>query len=228
MRWPGRVIIACLMAGLITQRIPAQSTTRSTTLTTLLIVDLTSPKAAARTLWNAVTAEDAAVVAQALDAASNDDRELNEAIAALLVAGRGLSDEAREKFGKAADPVGRPMLDTTDLQKLQAANVTETGDSATIQIEGNPKPLSLRRREGKWRVVISDFAGATPENRRQQIKLVRDLASAVQELKMEIASGKYQTPQEAERYIQERLHEVMTEKYRPASAPSTRAVPTTR
>ena len=55
----------------------------------------------------------------------------------------------------------------------------------------------------------------------QQIKLLKNMTIAINELAREIKSGKYQSSAEAERYVQEKLHAVMIETFKPARTPAT-------
>ena len=142
-------------------------------------------------------------------------------MADLLVAGKKLGDAARQRYGKSGDPIGRGMLDPADLSKLDSATVKESGDTATVTVEGQPRPMSFRKQGEQWRLVVTDFGGAAPENIAKQIKLVSQMAAAVNESATEVAAGKYPTAQEAENVIQQRFHAVMIDNYRPASAPAT-------
>ena len=91
-------------------------------------------------------------------------RALADAMADFIVAGKTLGDAARAKYGAAGDPLGRGMLDPADLAKLDAATVKETGDAATLDVPGQARPMSFRRQDGAWRLVVTDFGGASPES----------------------------------------------------------------
>lgn len=182
--------------------------------------DLSSPKAAAKSLFNAITAADREAVAASLYSTNADQAQLASAMADMIVAGKKLGDASRDRFGKSGDPIGRGMLDPADLTKIDDAAVTETGDSATLTVAGQPRPMSFRKQDGKWKLVITDFGGAAPENITKQIRLVRLMTEAIETSAKEIAAGEYKTPDAALTAIQQRLHAVMLQFYRPATTRS--------
>ena len=186
--------------------------------------DLSSPKAAAKSLFNAVNANDRDAIRACFFAADARQSELAAAMADLIANGRRLGDAARERFGKAGDPIGRGMLDPSDLGKIDAAAVTETGDVATLFIPGQQRPMTFRKQDGKWRLSIADFGGAAPDNIDKQIKLVRLMADAMDTSAKELSAAQYKTVDEAILAIQQRLHAVMLTVAHPAT---TRAATTT-
>jgi hypothetical protein len=179
--------------------------------------DLSTPKQAARTLFNAISAGDRDAVRASLYADTDARRELASAMADLIVAGKKLGDTAHAKFGAAGDPIGRGMLDPSDLSKLEAAVAKESGDAATIEVPGQPRPMSFRRQDGKWKLVVTDFGGAAPENIGKQTKLVRLIGDAVATAANDVDSGKYKTAEEATYAIQQSLHHAMLTFTRPAT-----------
>ncbi len=165
------------------------------------------------------------MVARAFYAADDAQRALADAMADLLVNGKRLGDAARDRYGKDADAIGRGMLDPSDLSRLRDAVVKQSGDTAVIEVPGQPRPMSFRRgRDGQWGLVVTDFGGAAPENIARQTRLVKMMADAMDESAREVASGKIPTPDAATASIQKRLHEVMLNFTRPAT---TRAATTT-
>src|SRR5206468_12364587 len=128
-----------------------------------------------------------------------------------------LGDAAHARFGKAGDPIGRGMLDPSDLAKLEEATVNQNGDAATVLVPGQPRPMSFRRQNNQWKLVVTDFAGAAPENIQKQIKLVELMADAVDTSAKEVSSGKYQTADDALNGIKQRLDGVMLAFYRPTT-----------
>lgn len=196
--------------------------------TTSIAVDLSSPKSAAKTLFNAISQGDRDAVRAALFAGDDAQAQLVAAMADLIVSGKRLGDAAHEKFGKAGDPIGRGMLDPSDLAKLEQAKETPggaggaggAGDTVTLQVEGQPRPMSFRRQDGRWKLVVTDFAGAAPENIGKQTRLIRLMGDVMDESAGEVAAGKYATPDAALTVIQKRLHEVMINFNRPATTRS--------
>jgi hypothetical protein len=192
--------------------------------------DLSTPKTAAKSLFNAITAADRDAVAASLYSANAEQQQLASAMSDLIVAGKKLGDASRNRFGKSGDPIGRGMLDPADLTKIDAAEVNETGDTATLTVAGQPRPMSFRKQDGKWKLVITDFAGAAPDNIAKQIQLVRLMTEAIETSAREISAGDYKAPDAALTAIQQRLHGVMLQFYRPATTrsatmPSTSPVP---
>src|SRR5439155_6650817 len=120
--------------------------------------DLSTPKAAARTLFNAINAADRDTVRASLYAVGDDQAQLASALADVIVAGKKLGDAAQARFGKAGDPIGRGMLDPSDLSKLDQATVKENGDAATLLVPGQPRPMSFRKQNGQWKLVVTDYA----------------------------------------------------------------------
>lgn len=180
-------------------------------------VDLSTPKDAAKSLFHAVASGDRDAIREALHASDDQQKALADAMAELIVNGKRLGDVAHEKFGAEGDALGRGMLDPSALSRLDSATVNETGDSATIEVKGQNRPMSFRRSDGRWRLVITNFAGAAPENIEKQTRLVRLMAGAMDESATDIAAGKYKTATDATVAIQKRLHEVMLKFYRPST-----------
>jgi hypothetical protein len=77
--------------------------------------------------------------------------------------------------------------------------------------------MSFRRQDGQWKLVITDFGGAAPQNIAKQTRLVRSMASAIDGAAADIAAGKFKTPEEATFAIQQSLHQVMLNFSRPST-----------
>ena len=182
-------------------------------------VDLSSPRAAAKSLWSAVTAGDAQSVAQTLHAENDAQREFVRAAAELLVAGERLKRAAREQFGAAGEWLGRRMIDVEDAAALDAAKVDENGDVATVTIDGAPRPLTFRKSKDGWRLVVTGPEGGRPVATPSQIALVRASARAIDEAAEEIRKGQHATAEAASAAVEQKLHAVMLEAH---SGPSTR------
>jgi hypothetical protein len=193
---------------------PAASSRPSTT---ALEADFSSPKSAAATLFHAISRGDRGVIARGLYAADDEQRALANAMADLLVNGKRLGDAARERFGKDSDPIAAGMLDPADLSRLDAATVKQSADTATLEVPDQSRPMSFRKSDGRWQLVVTDFAAAAPQNIARQTRLVRMMAEAMDESAREISAGKYKTVEPALTAFQKRLHEVMLEFTRPAT-----------
>jgi hypothetical protein len=190
--------------------------------------DLSSPKAAARSLFNAISAGDRDAIRAALYAGNGAQAELADAMADFIAANKRLGDAAKAKYGKSGDPIGRGMLDPSDLSRLDAATVKESGQTATVQVPDQPRPMTFRKQGEQWKLVVTDFGGAQPQNIVRQTRLVSMMAQAVDEAGQEVASGKYPTPEAAAMAIQAKLHGVLLAFAHPATTRATTRAATTQ
>jgi hypothetical protein len=183
--------------------------------------DLSTPKSAAKSLFDAINAGDRAAVAAALYAGDDAQATYNSAMADMIVAGKMLGDAARAQFGTAGAGIGMSTLDSAAAAKLDQATVEQAGDSARIMVPGQPRPMSFRRRgDGTWGLVIFESTATTQPEMARQTKLIRLLAEAMQTSATEISKGSFKDPAEATAAIQQRLHGVMLSLHRPATTRS--------
>jgi len=189
--------------------------------------DYATPVAAARSLYTAVQAQDGPAIERAFYAPRPEDRDLAKAFADLIVSGKKLADAAKAKYGTTGEAIGGGTMGAEALARLDQAEVKSTGpDTATLTVPGQPKPVPMHRTpDGKWQVVIAEYAGAADADLPRQAALVRKVADALTESAGEIDAGKYPTPQAAESAIQTRLARVMIRAATQAAA-STRATAT--
>jgi hypothetical protein len=183
--------------------------------------DLSTPRASAKALWIAVGLGDVEKIREVLHSENDQQAQLTQAFAELLVAGKNLSDASREKFGIKGDAIARPMVDPKDLTKIDSADVKVSGATATLTLAGGTKPMTFRKTDERWRLVVTDYANAGPENLPRQLKLLQTMSTALSDAAKEIHADKYATVTAAESAIQQKLHAVMIDSYRPATAPST-------
>ena len=216
------------LVGLVGSEVLAQTTraVASAPATQPVVVDLVTPKAAAKSLLAAVANRDVTAVRSVLDA----DPELNCVLAELLVASNRMAEAGVRRFGRSGDPIGRPMITSADAAKIDEAVVKETGDVATVEIAGHRRPMTFRKRGQSWRLAPEALTGADQKNVAALVKMLNLMSIAMNELARDIDSGKYQTSAEAERYVQEKLHAVMIETFKPYRPPPTQpaSAPTTR
>jgi hypothetical protein len=201
----------------------AQLTTTAPSTQHAMTLDLTTPQSAAKSLFKAVAAGDRDAVRSTLYADDAAQRDLIDAMADLIINGKHLGDAAKQQFGQAGDAIGRGMLDPNDLTRLDNAVVNQTGDSATVAIpdSGRPRPMTFKKQNGQWKLIVTDFAAAAPANIARQTQLIRLMADAMEASAQEVASGKYKTPDAAVGAIQRRLHEVMLIFTKPATTRAT-------
>src|SRR5438552_2727300 len=87
--------------------------------------DLSSPKAAARSLYQAVEAEDGEAILKIFYAKDDSERELARAFADLIVAGKKLAEAAKNKFNATGEAFGGAVISKEDLAKMDQAQVSE-------------------------------------------------------------------------------------------------------
>jgi hypothetical protein len=195
---------------------------------TRAVNDLSSPKSAAKSLFVAIQSGDTDAVKDALYQPDAQQAELMSARADLIVCGKKLGDAMHEKFGASGDVLGAGSLDSADLAKLDDATVEQSPDRAKLTVSGQPRPMSFRKQDGKWRLVISDITSASPESLAKQTLLVQMMADALRTAATEITAGAYKTPDAAKTVIEQRLHNVMLTFQRPSTTRSTTEPATTR
>lgn len=187
------------------------------------VPDLSSPKSAAKSLYEAAERADEDAIRQILFAQSEPERELAEVYAKLIVSGKHFADAAKKRFGGAADAIAQGAFPVGEIDKLESATVKETGETATLQLPGERKPMTFRRTPAGWQLALADLSAA-PDKLPAQIALTRDIAQVFAKLSDEIAAGKYATVQDAETAIQQQINEAMTKAARkrpPTTTPAT-------
>jgi hypothetical protein len=138
---------------------------------------------------------------------------------------------AKDKFGAAGDAIGKPTITEEDAARIDSATA-EPGpkgpdgeEQVILKLSDQQKALTLRNVSGKWRLLISDFAGAEPARIGEQTNLIQQMTKALTDTADDIAAGKYGASADAEAALQARLNETMIRTLRsttrPATAPST-------
>jgi len=181
--------------------------------------DLSSPKAAAASLYQAMQAQDEQAILKIFYAPQKADRDLAQAYADLIVAGKKLADAAKEKYGAANEAIGAGTIGVEGLAQLDRAEVKSTGDTATLTIPGQTKTVTFHRTGDRWQIVLSDFAGTAEGGTSRQVVLLKKVSEALSDTAAEIQAGKCPTAQAAEASIQGKLARVMI---RAATQASTR------
>ena len=170
--------------------------------------DLSSPKAALKSLCKAVDAQDGAGILKVFYTADDVERDLARAFSELIVAGKKLNEAARQEFGSAGDGLGSGMMNPAELARLDQAEVKESGDSATLLPAGQSRAVRFHRTDGRWQLVIRDYANAG-QDLPHQVSLLKKVAGVLDALADEVAASKFDTSEEAEAAIQTRLAHVM-------------------
>ena len=73
------------------------------------------------------------------------------------------------------------MVDPKDVSKIDSADVKQTGGTALMTLSGGSKPLTFKKTGDKWRLVVTDYANAAPENLPRQLKLLQSMSTALAE-----------------------------------------------
>jgi len=199
-----------------------------------VIVDLTTPQSAVRTMFAAVEMADGSALRDSFFAPTDGQRDLVTAYADLIVAARHLRDAARDKFAADNPPAPNPAVirdgslpggpSPEDQQQLASAEVKIDGDTATVQLPDRPKPIKLQRTDNLWRIDLADYAAVQAAQLSEQTEVNHDLAAALEEASEEITSGKYASAQEAESAVQQKIHAVIAPQLKnlATTAPTTR------
>lgn len=203
----------------------AQTTAPTTTPATTAPIDRTTPRGAAKALHEAMEAANEAALRDLLFAADEDQRKLNDALAAVVVASSRLSAAANARFGDSTDPIASKVFALADMTGIDSAPLEAHGDVATISLPGRDRPLTLRRGpDGTWRVDLLGFSGATGQQLPQQLGMLREFATALNELAADTLSGRYMSVADLKAAIQDRVHGTIARSMRqakPTTAPST-------
>jgi hypothetical protein len=199
-------------------------------------VDLSTPKEAAKSVYRAMEAGDADAIQQTLDVGDAVRQPMIAAMADLLVTTKHLSDSARTKFGADAERLGSGSIIPEDIKLLDDAKVLEKDGAATITIANQLAPLVLHKREGGWKLDISDyFAAHIPvpgSNSAEELEKVtraiaaqtqvlKDFSAELKEVTKDIDANKFSSAADAEVAIQQRFNEVMIKSVKPSTQPAT-------
>jgi len=183
--------------------------------------DLSTPKAAALAFAKALESGDAATA----KSAAVGDAQTQDVVGALAeVAAQNvkLRDAATAKFGAEASTKIARKMSTEDMSKqLDASEIKENGDTATITTKDSPSnPLTLKKVDGKWKVDM--LAGASGPELAQQLPMIKSFGGVMNELATEITDGKYKTVEEAQTALQTKMMAAMANMRRPpTTAPAT-------
>jgi hypothetical protein len=168
---------------------------------------------ALRQLHEAVERLDADAVVQLLHAEGEPAPALLRAMAELLVAGRAFTHAADERFGESAQAVSAPMFDRRDLPRLEAAEVRVRGETATVLMPGQPRPIYLERHEGRWRVRVTHHTLRDASEADRQAALLRQVGEVLAGAAQRLSAGEFDTAEAAAEHVERALHAVMIKHY---------------
>jgi hypothetical protein len=189
--------------------------------------DLSSPKAAAKSLYQAVDRGDGEAIRAVFYTETDAQRQLADAYAEMILATKRLADVAKSKYAgtAAAGALALGAVPSEDAKRIDAAELKQDAhDRATLTLPLATRPMTFRKTERGWQLVISDFAGGAPDRIDAQVEMTRQITAGVTEVASGIEADKYPTPHDAEQAIQQRMNEVMTRAVRrnlPTTEPST-------
>ena len=133
------------------------------------------------------------------------DRKLFVPLIHMVGAAKDLEKAARQKFGKAGRVVVRDSPAAGLEVQVQESTVTITGDSAIVRHaqDDGAEPLTLRKTSDGWKVDLTaiqrrqEMASAAPS--------VERLEKALSDTAGDIRAGKFQSAEEAERALLQRM-----------------------
>jgi hypothetical protein len=192
-------------------------------------IDPASPAGAMKSFYQALESNDAAAVRALFYTASEPEKQLADAYAAQLTAARALGEAAKNKFGATGDALSKGIPVREEIARLNTAKVSIEGDKATLTLADQSKPLHLIKSEGRWRLAISDYAGATPTNIAVQTRVLTEMAGIFDSVASDISLDKFPTSAEAQRALQQKLQAVLfntLQKNPPTTAPTSKPATT--
>lgn len=184
-------------------------------------VDLSTPKAAAKTFYAAVAAGDAQGIRNCIETDGDQQEQLASTMVDLIISGKKLGDAAKDKFGANAGKLAADTVNKEDAARIDSAAEKDSGDDATLQINPNSKALAFHKTSDGWKIKVLDYAGGNTNNIADQITLLAALTSAMNDTAADITAGKFPTSPDAEAALRQRFSEVMVNHYKPATNPST-------
>jgi hypothetical protein len=184
--------------------------------------DSAGPKGAMKAFYQAMEAGDAAAVRGSFYTSNDAEKSLADADAAQLVAARGLGEAIKNKFAATGDALSRGLPLKDEIARLDSAEVSIDGDHATLKPAGQNKALRLIKSEGRWKISIADYAGATAGNIAAQTAVLKDLAEVYLSIATDISADKFASAQDAQKALQQKLQAVVgnaLHKHPPATKP---------
>lgn len=172
-------------------------------------IDPASPKGAMKSFYDAMEAGDANAVRALFFAANDAEKSLADAYTAQLTAAKTLGEAAKNKYGATGDALSKGMPVRDEIARLNTAEVTIDGDNAALKFPGQAKPLHMVRSEGRWRISVADFAGATPDNIAGQTAVINEMAGVFASVAADITADKFPTAPDAQRALQQKLGGVL-------------------
>jgi hypothetical protein len=189
-----------------------------------------SPRAVVESLTNAMSAGDVTAIRSILYAATDGERKMVDAMAAMSRSIARLRPIAAKRYGEvpARAVTGDPAASATEQHaKLEGAYQQVEGDVARLTFaDPAVDAIVLRRVEGRWRVPVADkAAGLSPEELETRAADLALAAGVIEEVAALCEGGKWQTPNDVSIAIQERIlkaQQALVPETHPSTTPSTR------
>ena len=195
-------------------------------------VDLSSPKAAVKTLASAQVAGDEKAMRAALIATGETEEKMSSAMVELAVALADFDKAMVARYGPAetvkimGDP-GENLKEILDV--IDRATEKVDGEQATLM--SNPSAqgtMALKRVNGQWRVVVADLAKAgSPDDVRRTLESETKGAATFRDLTADVTSGKLPTADAAGQAMKMRMTAMNAGQQPPAAGGPPAAVPGT-
>ena len=180
--------------------------------------DFSTPRSAAKSFFNAVETGDVATIRATMLAEDDAQRKLVDAFTDVIAASARLASSARDKFGAPGDALGMTAIPKEEAARIDKGEEKIDGESATLTIPDRPVPMKFRKAGEGWKLIVTDFAGATAANIDLQTNLLAQLAQILNETATDISNGKYPSAEQAQGAFQERFNAAMIK----AAAPTTK------
>jgi len=169
--------------------------------------DLSTPKAAVKTVADALRRGDAAALK---NATINGDPAFIDMMASMMSSTKTLTDAAVAKFGDAGKTISNSKMPDFD-KSLDNADVKEEGDTATVTPkDGNGEPVKLKKVDGQWKM---DFAQAphmpSKAEMDQMGPMFNSMVDANKTTAADINAGKYKSVEEARQGLSQKMMAAM-------------------
>lgn len=181
------------------------------------------PKSAMKALYAAVARADAPNIQKLLVVDGDTGGQLVGAYADLVVSGKKLADAAKQRYPGAIGAFAQGTILPEDEHLIDTADMKIDDDKATLKMSGRVEIIHLRRTSGRWRVLVAE-ADSTPQRREQQLAMLTGMTEVMTKTADEIADGQFNTIQDAEAAVKERLGAVLSkalQKSTPSTGPAT-------
>ena len=158
--------------------------------------DQTSPQGTLKVFMTAVEAAETEKVRNCLHATNDTEARYANAYTGVSISMGRLRSAALAKYGDKAAAVFKDSA--TRLQAIDAAQVKEEGDQATVTVKGEESPYQFIRADGIWKLSIGAMiARKSGKEIEAELDYLRKYTTAVNTTASEISAGKYETIEKA-------------------------------